>query len=362
MDHEFLASPKTPPPLNIPPSPCTVDVRIIDSTTDINLPTSTLVVPSIPGHENFNCPSYSFLISHGDRHLLFDLGTRKDFENLAPEVVDTVREWGTVERDVPEILDSEEGFGVKSKDIEAVIWSHHHWDHIGNMSLFPPSTALVVGPGFKEALMPGYPADPEGEILESDYVGREFREIDIEREGHNLTLHGFPAYDYFQDGSFYILSMPGHAPGHLGALARVTSDLPTFILLVGDACDHGGELRPSPYQPLPTTITPSPFPKLPTCPGALLQKLQSEHSAVKPFYRPEPDFPEDYEAFIKGLEWLGEWDGHENVLVEMAHDPWLKGCVGFFPDRANGWKERGVKERVRWRFLKDFEQAVEGMQ
>jgi hypothetical protein len=37
------------------------------------------------------------------------------------------------------------------------------------MSRFPPSVKIVVGPGFKESLLPGYPANPNSNILESDY-------------------------------------------------------------------------------------------------------------------------------------------------------------------------------------------------
>jgi hypothetical protein len=47
--------------------------------------------------------------------------------------------------------------------------SHYHFDHIGNMSTFPASTKIVVGPGFKDNLLPGYPADPKSVLLESDY-------------------------------------------------------------------------------------------------------------------------------------------------------------------------------------------------
>jgi glyoxylase-like metal-dependent hydrolase (beta-lactamase superfamily II) len=47
--------------------------------------------------------------------------------------------------------------------------SHWHWDHIGDPSTFPPKTDLVVGPGFKEAMLPGAPANPESPIQEKDY-------------------------------------------------------------------------------------------------------------------------------------------------------------------------------------------------
>lgn len=47
--------------------------------------------------------------------------------------------------------------------------SHWHWDHIGDPSTFPPSTRLVVGPGFKEAFLPGYPAKSDSPVRESDF-------------------------------------------------------------------------------------------------------------------------------------------------------------------------------------------------
>lgn len=47
--------------------------------------------------------------------------------------------------------------------------SHWHWDHIGDPSTFPPSTQLVVGPGFKEAFLPGYPAKNDSPVRETDF-------------------------------------------------------------------------------------------------------------------------------------------------------------------------------------------------
>lgn len=47
--------------------------------------------------------------------------------------------------------------------------SHWHWDHIGDPSTFPSSTDLIVGPGFKEAFLPGYPTKPDSPVRESDF-------------------------------------------------------------------------------------------------------------------------------------------------------------------------------------------------
>lgn len=88
----------------------------------------------------------------------------------------------------------------------SVIWSHYHWDHTGNMSLFPPSTELIVGPGFKGSplLLPGFPENPDSPVCSSDVNGRSLREVDF--EDSDLQIGGFAACDFFGDGSFYLLS------------------------------------------------------------------------------------------------------------------------------------------------------------
>lgn len=88
--------------------------------------------------------------------------------------------------------------------------SHFHWDHTGDSSTFPTSTELVVGPGFKKAFMPGYPSNPDAPIKESDYRGRNVREISF--TDSSLRLGRFRALDYFGDGSFYLLDAPGVSP------------------------------------------------------------------------------------------------------------------------------------------------------
>ena len=115
----------TPPKVDIPSSDSTVNVHIINTTSRIrNIPFSVFVEPPIKGLEYLDCPAYSFLIENpaNGRKVLFDLGVRKDWKNLAPRIADRIRGGGwqvTVEKDVAEIL--QEG-GVKPGDIDAIIW------------------------------------------------------------------------------------------------------------------------------------------------------------------------------------------------------------------------------------------------
>jgi glyoxylase-like metal-dependent hydrolase (beta-lactamase superfamily II) len=155
--------------LNIPLSTSSVNVSIIDATIKMTFPIRPFFHPVVGGVEQLEAIAYSFLIEHVDgQKLLFDLGARVDFESNAPALVQRFKSFGftpTIEKDVATILS--EG-GMDLREISAVIWSHHHWDHSGDVSKFPSTTELVVGPGVSK-LWPGYPVNQDSVVLESDY-------------------------------------------------------------------------------------------------------------------------------------------------------------------------------------------------
>jgi glyoxylase-like metal-dependent hydrolase (beta-lactamase superfamily II) len=352
------------PDLHIPHSDATVSVRIINTTAHIsNIPFSLIVAQNIPGNSTISAPAYSFLIEHpSSRKLLFDLGVRKDVENLAPIIVSHMREgnWGChTEKDVREILEEN---GVAPDDIEGIIWSHFHWDHVGDASRFGKNTAVIVGPGFKEKFTPGYPANPNAWILESDYEGREMREIAFT---HGIKIGNFDAFDYFGDGSFYLLDSPGHTTAHICGLARVTAAPDSYILMGGDACHHAGEFRPSEYLPLPASIMPNPMDptSVKPCPGALFSDILRDGHTKKPFYtvvRNNVPSTSGYDPDV-AQETIGkviEVDARPGIMVIMAHDESLLGVLDFFPKYANDFREKGWVEKGRWLFLKDFATAV----
>lgn len=349
------------PSLNLPPSSNTCEVSLINTTCDMTLPTISLIGPTIKGHEDLNLPTYAFYVQNRrlNKRILFDLGTRKDWWNLPPGVVSAILSKGVsglrIEKDVSDIL--KEG-GVDLNTIDAVVWSHFHWDHIGNIQLFPKSVDVVVGSPFKKSFLPGYPTGKDSPFWEADFEGRNIQEIEFD---DSLKIGKFRAHDYFGDGSFYLLDVPGHAPGHISALVRTTPD--TFVFLGGDVCHYPGAYRPSEYIPMPETIPAEtkldkrlPLP----CPCSLFTACHpdQEHSRTTPFYRVSTDPDSWYTDAVeaqKSVDKLIEFDGDENVFVAIGHDPSLQDVCDFFPKGTlNGWKQKGWKSSTHWGFVNEL--------
>ncbi|KAJ7654497.1 beta-lactamase-like protein [Mycena polygramma] len=338
----------------IPHSAATVEVRVFDdgNTTLIN-GSHAFVLPVLPGHESLTVPMFSFLVEHksSQKRLMFDLGMRNDTENFAPRVEKLITS-GFAEvpphKGIHELL--EEG-GIPLSSIDAVIWSHSHFDHIGDMSKFPDTTELIIG---SETDTATYPQSPNANLQDSDLAGRQVTKIDF--AAANLTFSDLKAIDYFGDGSFYLLGTPGHMLGHLTALARVTPT--TFIALGGDTFHHVGEARPRPL-----------FQKHFPCPAHLLEETKSSistdyfwspHSHDGAFDLPSraqqllalSDLPDSFYAdpvtSQVSLEKVATFDADPDIFVVIAHDASLRSHIPYFPESL---KASHLKEKTVWSFL-----------
>lgn len=315
--------------------------------------------PPVPGLKTLETlPSCSFLLEHeSGRKLVFDLGIRKDYLNYAPKIASYIPTTGyniNVEKNVADILI--EG-GIPLESIEAVVWGHWHWDHIGDPSTFPASTDLIVGPGFKGAMLPGAPSNPDSPIQVSDYEGRNLREVSF--NGPNfLRIGKFPAFDYFGDGSFYLLDSPGHAIGHLSGLARTTTQPPTFIFLGGDICHYPGIFRPSKHLPVPSQIVPHPLhPETNAifCPGTAFEELQTSRGRTATDTVYDITFGHDIPLATRTMHKLQEADCEDHILVIIAHDAHARDYVHHFPLVLNDWKANGWGSKLQWAFLRDLQ-------
>jgi glyoxylase-like metal-dependent hydrolase (beta-lactamase superfamily II) len=114
--------------------------------------------------------------------------------------------------------------GFSTDKVKAVITSHTHLDHAGNMEMFPNAIHVLQK---KELYQGWFPEKFQGR------TGGAFVMADIDgtRDFNFLELNG--DYDLFGDGSVMIYSTPGHTLGHQSVKIRMASG--GSIIITGDA-------------------------------------------------------------------------------------------------------------------------------
>ncbi|KAI0629942.1 Metallo-hydrolase/oxidoreductase [Trametes polyzona] len=190
-------------------------------------------------NESAMCPSMAFYLKHSasGEGIVFDLGIRRNLETHPPAVqqLNAGREV-VVHQTVDESL--RKG-GLDPESVKTVFISHLHFDHVGDSSAFPNAT-FILGGEAEDLLAHAYPVDPDSlcsqtsvPLSRTRFLSKEFTE----------SIGPFPrAYDYFGDGSMYIIDSPGHLPGHINVLAR-TNATGSWIYLAGDTTHDTRILR-----------------------------------------------------------------------------------------------------------------------
>ncbi|KAM5543181.1 hypothetical protein V8D89_003055 [Ganoderma adspersum] len=206
------------------------------------LPLDYIIDTAKPG-ERVNLPCLAFLLRHTktDETFVFDLGIRKDHENLTPGYLERIHQM-TFKLAVPsDAADALAKGGLAPHDITYVCYSHLHFDHVGDPAPYTHATFLAGA---------GYPREAQS-LFDAALLpaGGRTRWLDpADPESEWPPLGPFPhALDFYGDGSLYVVDAgAGHMPGHLNVLAR-TSDEGGWIYLAGDAAhDHrllSGEAR-----------------------------------------------------------------------------------------------------------------------
>jgi len=216
----------------------------------LSLPSQLVMEPFDPAHPAPMLPSLSFLLLHSTsrQKMLFDLGIRRDVWSLPPGLHEQLRTITTTA--VPQtVVESLAKGGLHPDEIDFVAISHLHWDHIGDPNDFRGRTKFILGGESKALLASAYPTVPDSCILAdcppadqtiflSSGANEPTRTVALEVDAKWEPIGPFPrAYDFYGDGSLYIVDAPGHVPGHINILARTSSD-GSWILLAGDSVHH----------------------------------------------------------------------------------------------------------------------------
>jgi glyoxylase-like metal-dependent hydrolase (beta-lactamase superfamily II) len=304
-------------------------------------------------------PDYVFLIEHtatGNKYV-FDLGMRKDLENLPPYLLEnSLPNFKCEPKSPADILQKHGSPEQQPEKVKAVIFSHMHFDHVGDGAKAGFEEAeMWVGPTCCTYARPGYPVEPNAptlsetlpvdgsrKIVESYIPDDILKEAGDKRAGQvieGMTKGKYAAvdlkkpdwiglgafdrgYDVFDDGSAYLIDAPGHSAGHQMMLVRTTSgsesSSDTFVLLAGDCFHHPDLLRE------PRRVARPPYAK--SC----------MHS--------------DPEVAIESLYRTREFADQETIWVVGAHDfsvgegikPGVKEIDGLV--EINQWYEKGWKK------------------
>lgn len=94
--------------------------------------------------------------------------------------------------------------GVALESISGLVLGHAHIDHIGNLADFPKTVSMLVGPGSPV----GDELAAEMDVPTEDIKSRKIHQLNRQNDRWQ-TIGTFQGYDYFGDGSFWVLDVPG---------------------------------------------------------------------------------------------------------------------------------------------------------
>jgi N-acyl homoserine lactone hydrolase len=208
-------------------------VKIVPMNTGyIVLDKGAYITPGQGNGVEVKVPTWAFLVTDGIEKILVDTGM-SGTERAA---------WhhpGSYQPDGLRIDTQLTKLGIEVEDINAVIFTHLHWDHCSNMKLFKNATYYVHSKELAFALEPHilYYKSYESKHLgvTPPFDGVEFHTVDGEYQYNDFVT---------------LLPTPGHCPGHQSV--AVKTDAGIFVI-AGDAVFADENLEPDEHRDLPFT-------------------------------------------------------------------------------------------------------------
>ena len=169
------------------------------------------LIPTYPKAKDITIPVSMWVLKHPKGIVVFDTGNNVAISDGADNCK---KYWAAGNCDFfkpsqtrGDVIDQQLAkLGIKVDDVKAVVSSHSHLDHSGNIAMFPKAIHVYQ----KKELYQGYwPEKFQGREVNGSFVLNDL----VSARGYNyLELDG--DYDLFGDGTVQILSTPGHTIGH----------------------------------------------------------------------------------------------------------------------------------------------------
>jgi N-acyl homoserine lactone hydrolase len=177
------------------------------------------LIPSVPKEKarDVTIPVSMWVIDHPKGLVVFDTGN-----NVAVSDGNCTKHWVAGNCDFlkpnqkrEDVIDAQlKKLGYTPDQVKAVITSHAHLDHIGNIKMFPKAIHVIQKKELYQAWWPEKFQRDGGVFVVGDFDGpaRDFNYLELEGD-----------YDLFGDGSVTILSTPGHTLGHQSVKVKLAS-------------------------------------------------------------------------------------------------------------------------------------------
>ncbi|MDP6783428.1 MAG: N-acyl homoserine lactonase family protein [Dehalococcoidia bacterium] len=177
----------------------------------------SVFLPATPKGVRIDAPGLVFVIQHPQGNVVVDTG-------IDPQVyADPVKYWGGLARALVPKGDEGDGLlprleeaGFSPDDVKLVVNTHLHMDHAGCNRFLPRATFLV-----HRAEMEIAPEMEGNGYYRSDWdYPLSYRQVDGET-------------DLFDDGLVKLVPLPGHTPGSMGLVLKMSGGV---VVLSGDSC------------------------------------------------------------------------------------------------------------------------------
>ena len=119
--------------------------------------------------------------------------------------------------------------GVEPTAVDAVVMTHLHYDHASGLAELPDATYVVDRREWAAATSRGFTSGYRKRLVDHAF---DWRAVDFDGPGVEAFATFGRSLDLFGDGALRLVSTPGHSPGHISVVARLSEG---ELVLAGDA-------------------------------------------------------------------------------------------------------------------------------